>query len=315
MTDKECQCYIIETSHAGVQEKDGEDLEETVKHTGGHPGINKTQEKVSSRFFWPGIKQDVSEYIMTCDRCQRVKKYALQKTNTVLHNVPVPVKVMSQVGIDLMCLKETDGFEDKRGYKYIITAECYFTKYVELGALKTKTGLEVVTWIYDNIFCHYGITDIHISDKGKEFTNSLAKELFKRCRVCHHITTPYHPQANGMVERMNRTTSEMILKMLKAERKQKDWVNYIPTVAFALRTSKHASTNYEPLLLMIGCKLKLPSEVSEVYPDDVFEIPDLSADEIELLSQHITELKFHEMVKARDDIFDEANENIKKSQQ
>ena len=96
MTDKECQCYIIETSHAGVQEKDGEDLEETVKHTSGHPGINKTQEKVSSRFFWPGIKQDVSEYIMTCDRCQRVKKYALQKTNTVLHNVPVPVKVMNR---------------------------------------------------------------------------------------------------------------------------------------------------------------------------------------------------------------------------
>ena len=113
---------------------------------------------------------------------------------------------------------------------------------------------------------------------------------------------------------MNRTTSEMILKMLKAERKQKDWVDYIPTLAFALRTSKHASTNYDPLLLMIGCKPKLPSEVSEVYPD-VFEIPDLSADEIELLSQCITELKFHEMVKARDDIFDEANENIKKSQQ
>ena len=94
---------------------------------------------------------------MTCDRCQRVKKYALQKTNTVLHNVPVPVKVMSQVGIDLMCLKETDGFEGKRWYKYIITAECYFTKYVELGALKTKTGLEVVTWIYDNIFATMGL--------------------------------------------------------------------------------------------------------------------------------------------------------------
>ena len=114
---------------------------------------------------------------------------------------------------------------------------------------------------------------------------------------------------------MNRTTSEMILKMLKAERKQKDWVDYIPTVAFALRMSKHTSTNYEPLLLMIGHKLKLPSEVTEVYPEDVFQIPDLSADKIEELSQHITELKFHEMVKTRDDIFDEVNENIKKSQQ
>ena len=128
--------------------------------------------------------------------------------------------------------------------------------------------------------------DIHISDRGKEFTNSLAKELFKRCRVCHCITIPYHPQANGMVERMNRATSEMILKMLKAERKQKDWVDYIPTVAFALRTSKHASTNYEPLLLIIDHKLKLPFEVTEVYPENVFKIPNLSADERRFVPAH-----------------------------
>ena len=57
-------------------------------------------------------------------------------------------------------------------------------------------------------FAAMGITDIHISDRGKEFTNSLAKELFKRCGVHHHITTPYHHQENGM-ERMNRTTSEI----------------------------------------------------------------------------------------------------------
>ena len=83
VTDKDHQHYIIETSHAGVQTEDGEQFEETAKHTGGHLGINKTQEKVSSRFFCPGIKQDVSEYIMTCERCQRVKKYVLQKINTL----------------------------------------------------------------------------------------------------------------------------------------------------------------------------------------------------------------------------------------
>lgn len=107
----------------------------------------------------------------------------------VLHSVSVPVKVMSQIGIDLMCLKESDRFEDKRGYKYIITAECYFPKHVEMGALKTKSRLDVATWIYD-IFCQYGITDIHISNRGKEFTNSLAKKLLAKCGVRHHITTP-----------------------------------------------------------------------------------------------------------------------------
>ena len=92
------------------------------------------------------------------------------------------MKIWSQVEIDLMCLTDTNNFEkDKRGYKYITTAQCYFSEYMEIGALKTKTGVEVSMWIYENIFCWYGITDIHISDRGKEFVNNMAIELYKKC--------------------------------------------------------------------------------------------------------------------------------------
>ena len=53
-----------------------------------------------------------------------------------------------------MCLTDTEDFEDDmRGYRHIITAQCYFSKYMEIGALKTKTGVEVSMWIYENIFC------------------------------------------------------------------------------------------------------------------------------------------------------------------
>ena len=75
---------------------------------------------------------------------------------------------------------------------------------------------------------------------------------------------PNHPQANGMIERCNHTTSEIILKMISTERKQTDWVNYLPTVAFALHSSLHHVTNYEPLRLVIGCKPKLPIRVYSI---------------------------------------------------
>ena len=51
-----------------------------------------------------------------------------------------------------------------------------------------------------HIFCHYGITDIHISNRGMEFCNQVSKELYKKFGVRHRIMTPYHPQANGMKE-------------------------------------------------------------------------------------------------------------------
>ena len=120
-----------------------------------------------------------------------------------------------------MKLCETEGYEDESGCQYIVTAQCYFTKYVEIGALRTKTGLEVATWIYTNIFCWYSVTDIHISDREKEFCNEVFKELYKKCGIRHHIITPYHPQANSMIEQCNCTTSKMILKMISTEKKLK----------------------------------------------------------------------------------------------
>ena len=204
------------------------------------------------------------------------------------------MKIWSQVGIDLMCLTDTTDFkEDVRGYKYIITAQCYFSKYMEIGALKMKTGVEVSTWIYENIFCRYGVMDIHISDRGKEFVNNMARELYKRCGVKHRIMMPYNPQANGMIEHLNRTTGEMILKMMQAENKQKDWVDYLPTVAFAVRTSKHSSTNYEPLMVMIGRKAKLPIDVTDEIDIDVFKQPDMTCEEMEMLCNCITQENFH----------------------
>ena len=84
---------------------------------------------------------------------------------------------------------------------YVITAQCYFTKCAKIGALSSKTGVEVATWIYTNNFCKYSITDIHISDRGTEFCNQVSKVLYKKCGVRHCIMMPYHPQLNRMIER------------------------------------------------------------------------------------------------------------------
>ena len=134
ITDKQWQYYIVETTHAGGP---GWRCGRYSKEYRGHLGINKTCEKITSCFYWPGIKSDVIDFIKGCERCQRVNRSALQKSSLELYNVPIPMKVMSQVGIDLMKLCETDRFEDEAGFQYVITAQCYFTKYIEIGALRT----------------------------------------------------------------------------------------------------------------------------------------------------------------------------------
>ena len=67
-----------------------------------------------------------------------------------MNPVPIPPKVMSQLGIDLMRMKQTN-----KWMNYIISTVDYFMKYYELGALPNKDEHTVTTWICDNIFCRY----------------------------------------------------------------------------------------------------------------------------------------------------------------
>ena len=74
----------------------------------------------------------------------------------------------------------------------------------------------------------YEVTDIFINDNGNEFINLIAEDLYERTGVHQHITSPYHPQANGLVEMVNRTTTDRLKTMIK---EQTDWVDALQTVA------------------------------------------------------------------------------------
>ena len=95
-----------------------------------------------------------------------------------------------------MSLTESESFDEDGRYKYLVSAQYYFSKFIELGALKTKKAEEVAKWIYNNIICRYSMTDIHIMDNGLEFANNFSKEMYKKLGVNLRLTTPYHPQAN-----------------------------------------------------------------------------------------------------------------------
>ena len=92
ITDWDRQKYIIRDMPCWCT---GNDVDDTAKHTGGHVSINKTQDKVSSRFYWPNIREDIAQYCKMCEQCQRVNRCSLKKTNLELHSVPIPMKIWS----------------------------------------------------------------------------------------------------------------------------------------------------------------------------------------------------------------------------
>lgn len=79
--------------------------------------------------------------------------------------------------------------------------------------------------------CRYGCTKVIISDQGREFVNQVSQKLFKMTKTEHRISSAYHPQTNGLVERFNQTVQRSLIKLVNNN--QTNWDEKLDGVLFA----------------------------------------------------------------------------------
>ena len=89
------------------------------------------------------------------------------------------------------------------GKKCILVEEDYVSKLVEAIPTRTNSHREVLRFATRYIFPWYGYQRAIISDGGSRFNNAHFRALFKKYKVHHRITIPYHPHVNGQVEVSN----------------------------------------------------------------------------------------------------------------
>ncbi|UYV79991.1 hypothetical protein LAZ67_18001340 [Cordylochernes scorpioides] len=138
----------------------------------------------------------------------------------------------------------------RRRRKWIIVLTDYYTKYAETKAVSEATVKEVSTFLIEHIILRHGAPRFFISDRGSQFTSNLMKEVMKMCKVKHCFTTSYHPQTNGLTERLNRTSINMISMYVNTD--QKNWDEILPFITHAYNTTIQETTGYSPIFLLFG---------------------------------------------------------------
>ena len=88
-----------------------------------------------------------------------------------------------------------------------------FSKWTEAKALKSKSAAEVVNFIFDTVST-FGCMDTIITDQDREFVNEMNDRLCELLKIRHKLTSPYHPQANGLDERFNQTFKRALEKLV-----------------------------------------------------------------------------------------------------
>ena len=108
---------------------------------------------------------------------------------------------MERVAIDIIGpLPKTNN-----GNRYILVAVDYFTRWPEAYAIPNQEARTIAQTLVDEWVCRYGVMQRLHTDQGRNFESDVFKEITNILGIKKTRTTPYHPQSDGMVERMNRT--------------------------------------------------------------------------------------------------------------
>uniref|UniRef100_A0A131XKF8 RNA-directed DNA polymerase n=1 Tax=Hyalomma excavatum TaxID=257692 RepID=A0A131XKF8_9ACAR len=232
--------FVLRMAHEGIM--------------AGHQGIKRTTDRILEEFYWPGVQAEVTRFVRSCDICQRtVPKHLVGRVP--LGKMPVIDVPFQRVAIDIIGpLSPTS----TKGNRFILTTVDCATRYpdaVALPSIETERIAEALV----KMFSRVGIPREIVSDRGRSFTSGLMKELSRLLSFQQLPITPYHPMANGLVERFNGTLKQMIRRM--CQESPKNWDRYLAPLLFAYREVPQSSLGFSPFDLLYGRYIRGPMSI------------------------------------------------------
>jgi len=226
----------------------------------GHYGDQRTCEYVRRWYWWPQMSKTTATFCKTCEFCQR-SKTTNQKPTGKLHQLPVPHKPWDSIGMDFV-----GPFPESKGYNYLWVVICRLTSMVHLIPTTTKVTAVELSWKYlREVVRLHGLLSSIVSDRDSKFTSRWWKELHRILGAKLIMSTSFHPQTDGQSERAIRNIAQILRTLVRPD--QKDWIDKLDMVEFAINSSVSGTTGYAPFELNGGY---MPSMIKEIRNDESF---------------------------------------------
>jgi hypothetical protein len=240
---------------------DSAELKKRIMHehhdtpAAGHRGITKTVELVQRTFWWPGLRADVTNYVQSCNLCQRMKAGTRAKAG-LLQPLPIPEKPWDSVSMDLIT-----GLPVCKQFDSILVFVDRLTKYALFVPTTSTLNAEGFAQLFvDHVFKTHGTPLNVVSDRGAQFHNQFWEHVCKLLQVANNFSSAYHPESDGQTERMNRILEDVLRHYITPD--QCDWMDWLSLAQFAVNNSWQESVKHSPFFLNHGYDPRLPSSVT-----------------------------------------------------
>ncbi|XP_062418320.1 uncharacterized protein LOC134129059 [Pungitius pungitius] len=235
----------------------------------GHMGYGKTLDRIMTRFYWPGIRGDARRWCASCPECQLVNSPAIPRAP--LRPLPLVEVPFERIGMDLI----GPFYRSSRGYRFVLVLMDYATRYPEAVPLRNISAKSVAQALFQ-VISRVGIPKEILTDQGTSFMSRTLRELYGLLGIKSVRTSVYHPQTDGLVERMNRTLKSMIRKFISED--ERNWDQWLDPLLFAVREVPQASTGFSPFELLFG---RSPRGVLDLIKESWEEGPSPGKNEIQ----------------------------------
>ncbi|GJZ27687.1 putative reverse transcriptase domain-containing protein, partial [Tanacetum coccineum] len=223
-----------------------------------HPGSNKMYQDMKKLYWWPNIKADIATYVSKCLTYARVKAKH-QRPLGLLVQPEIPQWKWDNITMDFV----TKLPKSSQGYDTIWVIVDRLTKSAIFTPMRETDSMEKLARMYlKEVVTRHGIHVSIICDRDPRFASNFWRSLQKALGTNLDMSTMYHPQTDGQIERTIKPLEDMLRACVIDF--GNGWVRHLPLVEFSYKNSYHASIKAATFEALYGQKCRSPVCCAEV---------------------------------------------------
>ena len=223
-----------------------------------HSGFHRTYVRVTASTYIRRLSKHLKMYILHCPDCQQ-NQTSRDRPHGDLNPIVTPPIPFHTIAMDLIVkLPPTE-----KGLDTLMTVTDKFSRRVAL--IPGKETYKAQKWAEEflNGTTEWGIPKAIISDRDSRFLSNFWKGLFSRLGTKLLTSTAYHPQTDGLSERMNQTV-EIALRYYLSKSEDTEWTKFLPILQRSLNNSPNTATTKSPNEILYGFKVREPTSVFKI---------------------------------------------------